>query len=148
MRRPIALLALCSLLTLGGVGCSTKPVSREDDTTQDLNHIARVYGLMISVDHHPPRDEEELRQSLLDFHKADMNPHPDEIMVSSRDKQPYVIIYKANFGTAASSEIVAYEKTGAEGKRYVLTMSRDVRQLSDQEFRQATFANGHRPSAS
>jgi hypothetical protein len=143
--RPAPVLAI-ALALLPLAGC-TKPVSREDEQTNDLNNIARAYGIIVNDSHRPPRGVEELKTLLSGLHKADMVPDPEEIFVSSRDGQPYVIIYGANLGTVSSPEILAYEKKGADGKRYVLLMSRDVRQLTDQEFKQARFANGHKPEA-
>jgi hypothetical protein len=129
-------------------GCSSKPVSREDEQTQDLNCIARAYGIIVNADHHAPKNVEEIKKLLSGLHKADIVPDPEEILVSTRDGQPYVIIYGVNLGMVAPSpEILAYEKKGAEGKRYVLLMSRDVRQITDEEFKQAKFANGHKPEA-
>jgi hypothetical protein len=68
------------------------------------------------------------------------------VLTSSRDGQPYVVIFGVDLGARNSPDTFVYEKTGADGKRYVLTMSRDVRQLTDAESAQATFANGHKPS--
>ena len=47
---------------------------------------------------------------------------------------------------AKSMPVVAYEKQGVNGRRYVLTAPfRKVEVLSDQEFRQASFPPGYSP---
>ena len=137
------LLAVIALFS--GVGCSGDAGPKVDDSTQDLNQIARAYSMIVTGKNRPPKDVSEIRAILTDLHAADINPPPDEVLVSSRDGQPYVIIMGANLGGVSSGDILAYEKTGAEGKRYALLMSRDVQQVTDEEFRQATFAMGHRP---
>jgi len=93
----------------------------------------------------PPRDVEQLKKILAELHAADLNPAPEEVLTSSRDGQPYVIIMGANLGATISGDILAYEKNGLNGKRYVLTMSRDIRQMTDEEFKRATFVQGHKP---
>ena len=71
---------------------------------------------------------------------------PDEVLTSSRDGQPYVIILGADLGATRSGEVLAYEKKGAGGKRYVLSMDFNVGQISDADFAKATFAMGHLPA--
>ncbi|QDU30353.1 hypothetical protein ETAA8_54810 [Anatilimnocola aggregata] len=139
----------CVLFVLGVLsGCATKYTPNEDDTTTDLSHISKAYGIITSADHHPPRHVDEIKSLLKGLHSANLNPPPEEILVSSRDGEPYVIIYGANVGSYASDEILAYEKNGKDGVRYVLLMSRDVRQMTDEEFKRAKFVMGHRPEAS
>ena len=77
-----------------------------------------------------------------------LNDEADKVLTSSRDNQPYVIIIGSQFGVGEGNEIVMYEKTGAEGTRYVMFTDRSVRQLSTEEFRQSKFAKGHRPESS
>ncbi len=126
-------------------GCSFGAKSSEDETTTDLRHIVRAYDLVLAEKRRPPRDVSELEKVLTELHEADLNPPAKEVLTSSRDGEPYVIIMGADLGATRSADILAYEKRGAEGKRYVLMMSYDVQQLTDQEFAQATFAMGHKP---
>jgi hypothetical protein len=76
-----------------------------------------------------------------------MGVPPEEALVSPRDNQPIVIIMGANDNDGASS-ILAYEKTGAEGTRWVVTMGGEAKKLPNEEFSKATFAKGHKPEAS
>ena len=146
MHRRLVLVAVCTLFLLGGlVGCTAKPVVKEDETAADLLHIAGAYQTIISGGAPPPRELEQIKKVLADFHKANLNPPAEEVLTSSRDGQPYVVILGAQLGSVSSDDILIYEKKGLEGKRYVLLMSRDVRQLTDEEFAQAKFAMGHRP---
>jgi hypothetical protein len=139
-------IAMTALLAASVVACASRPVSREDETTSDLRNIARAYEVVINQHRHPPRDVEELKRVLADLHEANLNPPADEVLTSSRDGQPYVIILGADLGASAAKDVLAYEKKGKEGKRYVLYLSRDIMQLTDAEFARATFAMGHKPA--
>ncbi len=133
------------LVLLGG--CARKPAAREDETTMDFRQIARVYESIQGYHNRPPKDLDQIKQYLTDLHTDGQNDEPEKVLTSSRDGQPYVIILGAQFGVPPGTQIMFYEKQGAEGKRYVIHADRQVRQLTDEEFRQATFANGHRPES-
>ena len=144
----LAIAALGCLLSLSFlIGCSSNGPPKEDDATKDLGHIARVYALIVQGRRRPPSKLEEISTGLAELHSIEQNPPPAEVLTSSRDGQPYVIIMGADLGGQANpSDVLAYEKVGAEGKRYVLLMSRDVQQMTDEEFSQASFARGHKPT--
>jgi hypothetical protein len=147
-RRVASLVAgwLCAALAIAITGCSSTPKSTEDETTTDLREIAKAYAVTISLHRRPPRSLEEIKKVLGELHEAKMVGKPEEVLTSSRDGQPYEIILGADLGASRSPEILAYEKQGKDGTRYVLTMTYDVQQLSDAEFAQATFAAGHKPA--
>src|SRR5688572_10657901 len=62
----LSLLAGVCLVLLGG--CLAKPGPREDETTMDFRHIARVYESIQSFNNRPPRDLEEIKKYLADYH--------------------------------------------------------------------------------
>jgi hypothetical protein len=138
--------ALAGLGALLAAGCSSGAKSSEDETTMDFRHIVRAYDLVLAEKRRPPRDVSEIEKVLTELHEADLNPPAKDVLISSRDGEPYVIIMGADLGATRSSDILAYEKRGAEGKRYVLLMSYDVQQLTDEEFANATFTMGHKPA--
>ena len=146
LRPPIIAIAFMTLATLVAGGCS-KSGSSEDATTTALRQIAKAYGVPLAAQQRPPQSLDEIKQILNDLHKDGMNPPADEVLVSPRDKQPYVIVLGARLGSQMSSDILIYEKDGAEGKRYVFTMNYEVKQLTDDEFAKASFALGHKPAA-
>lgn len=141
-------LIVSTLVVLLLAGCLVKSGPREDETTMDMRHIARVFESIQGFYNRPPKDLEEIKKFLTDYHTDGLNDEADKVLTSSRDGQPYVIIIGSQFGTGSGSEIVIYEKKGADGKRYVMHTDRSVRQLTDDEFKQATFAKGHRPESS
>ena len=65
---------------------------------------------------------------------------PEEFLISRRDGQPFVIFYGNTINPAAGESVLAHEKDGAEGRRYVLTLAGHVKPLSDAEFAKAKFA--------
>lgn len=146
LRLAATAVAFTTLAALAASGCS-KSGSSEDATATALRQIAKAYSVPISSKQRPPQSLDEIKQVLKDLHTDGMNPPADEVLVSPRDKQPYVIILGAMLGTQMSGDILIYEKAGAEGKRYVFTMNYEVKQLTDDEFANASFAMGHKPAA-
>lgn len=126
------------------IGCMSKPKSREDETTTDMRHIARVFDSLQSFQNRPPKDMDEIRQWLSDLHKDKQNDEPDKVLTSSRDNQPYVIVLGARMGSEPMDALIIFEKTGADGTRYAMNAGRQVSQLTEEEFRQAKIAAGKR----
>jgi len=91
---------------------------------------------------------DEIREQLAHIHEAGLGRDPDEVLRSPRDGQPFVVITGVDFDSTAKTTIWAYEQQGADGKRYVMTLSRDVKQVPDEDFPKATFAKGHKPASS
>ena len=120
------------------LGCSSKPTPRsEDPGASNLRKIGQAYDHFTDMKHRAPRNDDELKPMLKELEpKAD----PDQILQSKRDGQPYVIHYGPKMDSDTRSVILAHEKDGAEGKRYVLTLDRMVIEMSDAEFATAKFA--------
>ena len=61
----------------------------------------------------------------------------DALFTSSRDQQPYVILYGPLTGPPgpAGQPVFAYEKVGVNGKRYVATSLGAVQEVDEAEFR-------------
>lgn len=128
-----ALIAMIPLLVLAG--CGGPEPAQEDDTTKDLRQISSAYEVIMSGKNRPPKSMDEIRQVLSELHAAGMGDAPDEVLVSSRDGQPYVVKLGVELGSGAGG-VFAHEQTGVDGKRYVMTMSRDVSLMSNEEFSQ------------
>ncbi|WP_425619296.1 hypothetical protein NA78x_003034 [Anatilimnocola sp. NA78] len=137
--RPLAV-ALAALLLV--TACTVKPKSREDETTTDFRQISRVFETTQNFYNRPPKDLAEIRSMLADFHKDGLNDEPDQVLTSSRDNEPYLIVLPARLGSEPADSIVLCEKTGLDGVRYVMTQNRQVRQVPEAEFRQLRLANG------
>jgi len=100
----------------------------------NLSKIQRAYDLAVKSLGRPPARVEELRPFLKDA------GDPDQILRSPRDGQPYVVLCGVDFRKlridSIPPPIMAYEDTGKDGKRYVLTVM-GVMPMSNAEFAKA-----------
>jgi hypothetical protein len=140
-KRLIALTA--TLLVLCLPGCKGEEKFEEEPIKANLRQINKAYWTHLGYHDVPPKPE-NLRQDVEGLHSLDMGRPADEALISPRDKQPIVIIYGAD-NTTPSEAILAYEKEGADGTRWIVTMGQDIRELSNEEFAKAKFAKGHKP---
>jgi hypothetical protein len=125
-------------------GCSPRRFE-EEPVKANLRSIAKAYWMILGFHNRPPRDLDELRGTLADLHAVEMSDAPDKVLISPRDKQPFVIIVGAQPNAAESTTILAYEKQGAGDTRYVLTTSGTIVEMSNEEFAKASFAENHKP---
>ena len=77
-------------------------------------------------------------------------PSPADILKSPNDGEEYVIVWGVNFRELGIKRgnvdvVIAYEKRGREGKRYVLKPPTQVIEMTDTEFKAASFPPGHTP---
>ena len=138
-RLPYAFLALVGLAL---AGCSSRPKQQEEPAAFRLRKIAQAYQLASDLRGKPPRSAQELSRF---FKELGETGDPEELLRSPRDGEPYVIVFGVDFDSQARDTVLGYEKTGAEGTRYVLTLSREVKLLKNEEFARATFAKDHKP---
>ncbi len=122
-------------------GCATDEPTEDDRVRAHLQQIVRAYA----SPEQRPRDMEQLRSSVSDMHAMGLGVPADQAMVSPRDNQPFVVIFEPD-ASATGDAILAYEQQGRDGKRWVVTMSGDIRLLADAEFSQATFAKKRPPT--
>jgi hypothetical protein len=124
----IALIAL--------LGCTGGQVATPGPETTNLAKIQTAYLAAIEKNHRPPADEAEAMPFLEPLGK------PAEILVSPIDHEPYVILWGVDWRKSPIPSmpppIVAYEKTGQNGVRRVLTVM-GVQTMTDDEFARATF---------
>ena len=103
-------------------GCSPDPVEvskSRSEQVANLQKIRAAYNQAIEKLGRPPANEKEARRFLEAFGS------PDEILKSPVDGEPYVVIWGVNLKHVPlrmPAAIIAYEKTGREGQRNVLTM--------------------------
>lgn len=139
---PQGVLVLALTLVFFAVGGCSKPPKPADPVATNLYLIAQAYDLHIADRHRPPQDEADLAKTLKTI---DETRDPSEVLRSPRDGQPYVIVYGAPLDSSALDVVLAHEKDGAEGKRYVLTQAGYVKVLSDAEFTAAPMAKSTKP---
>jgi hypothetical protein len=135
-------------LCLTAVGCSSSstPVVVDhplDKTHENLLRIGTVYRRFCVEQKKPPAGPQDLAPALKEF------GDPKEIFNSPRDGQPFVICWGVDLTQpvpwAKTRPVLAYEKLGANGNRWVLTTVRSIEQVDDASFRSSEFPPGHRP---
>jgi hypothetical protein len=129
--------AAIGLTFFAAAGCSPPAPPQEDPAVVNLRKIVQAYDAAEYRLHRGPRSEEELRRF---FAEAGATGDPDQYLRSPRDGQPYVVLYGAALDPDGRNIILAHEKEGVEGKRYVITLSRDVKLFTEGEFANAEFA--------
>ncbi len=122
-------------LTLVLAGCAgTVVINEGKKEEQNLRFIGRAYVKACSANGQEPKDGEELKAFLKEF------GDPDTILTSPVDGQPYVILWGTPVARAERGQaevLLAYEKTGAHGKRLVLNAALLVHTMTEEEFTQA-----------
>ena len=112
-------------------GCSSSPAVKPDEA-RNLHKIQTAYDAVARQLGRPPANLGELRPQLEPL------GDPEQILRSPRDGLPYVILWGVDPSQARTMPppIVAYEKVGANGKHYALTVM-GVVPMSDQELANA-----------
>ncbi len=148
MRRPPAIAAWAVALVLACLaGCSSSSNDTPEPVTatqENLTKIGRAYVKYTKEKGRPPKNVDELKPLLA------KSGDPDTILVSDRDHLPLVICWGADtrgsHTWAKSVPVLAYEKEGQGGSRYVLLFQECFVQLmSEKQFREASFPPGHTP---
>jgi hypothetical protein len=138
MTRAAGRLVLVAVVGAGPGGCSTKPPPRtEDPDTTNLRRIYQAFRTCEDFKNRGPLDVGELKRWLGELGEPGT---PDEFLISRRDGQPFVICYGQSIDPKHGDIILAHEKDGADGKRYVLTLGGSVKPFTDAEFAKARFA--------
>lgn len=140
--------ARIGLLVLAAIaGCSstvTPPPSPA--AAENLRKIALAYNNAVGKNKKPPQNLEQLKPFLKDM------GNPEEILRSPGDGQPYVIIWGVTSFSQLNPSVpmgdpvvIAYERNGVDGRRFVATTMGNVVEMSDEEFAKANFPRGHKP---
>ena len=141
MRRCIPLSAvILGLLALIG-GCGTEKPKEVPATYQNLQAVSRAYMDYTDKQNRPPSNREELMTLLKE--RGD----PATLLRSADDNEEFVILWNVDYRNNPNPEkgfpVIAYEKTGKNGKRHVLRV-RFIVQLTDEEFKNAPFPPGYK----
>jgi hypothetical protein len=125
-------------------GCAAESeLFEEDPIKAHLRQISKAYWTHLGYHDVPPKPE-NLRQDVQGLYELGLGRPADEALISPRDQQPIVIIYGAD-STTPGNAILAYERAGANGTRWVVTMAQEIKELPEAEFLKSTFAKGHKP---
>ena len=137
-RPTVSLLLVLTTLALSGCGGNPQQEARE---SSNLKPLAVLYGrYLASHQGQPPPDEAAFKSFVkgLDARQLEAAGAKDveSIYSSTRDKQPYVILFADAIPKASSADVVvAYEQQGVGGKRYVATSLAQIKEVDEPEFR-------------
>jgi hypothetical protein len=144
-----------------GFGCS-RGAPKKNTTLADLNTIARAYASATDELGHPPRSKEEFLPYLKAALAEERNPGQaadsdepvaaadvrkvEDVMRSESDGEEFVIHWGVDYRGPRSlkAPVLAYEKRGKDGRRYVLQGLRP-RSVKDEEFADLPFPPGFNP---
>jgi hypothetical protein len=134
------------LLLAFGCSSSSTPIVVDqplDKTHENLLHVGTAYRRFCGEQKKPPTGPQDLEPLLQEF------GDPRQILVSPRDGQPFVICWGVDLTKpipwAKSLPVLAYEKIGSGGSRWVLTTMRSIEQIDNGRFRSADFPPGQAP---
>ena len=128
------------LLTFFLIGCGgekSEPLTT-DLTAIALDKIGRAYNMGIF----PPKTKADLL-AIFKFCS-----HPKELLISPNDGQEFIIVYDVELKglkvSGAQLPVVAFEKFGKDGKRYVLRGMNTIVQLTEAELKSSVFPEGYK----
>ena len=112
-------------------GCQSKQRPAEEDR---ISKLAVFYGRYISKNGgKSPVNEKELKDFI---QKNDSSVNLDELFVSPRDKESYVVFYGARQSTPGAKTVTVHEKAGVNGKKMVGLATGQVETVDETELKQ------------
>lgn len=121
-------------------GCSPDD-SLNSPAAKKLTAIGTMYlDYVASKRASPPNEKvfkrhiQSLQENVLQHNGID-SKNVDATFLSERDNEPFVVIYGQGVGTLSgnSTQVVAHEKTGKNGKKLVVLLSTKLRHVTDAE---------------
>jgi len=130
-------MSILPIVILAGCGSGDKPSTITTDPT--IIALDKLGGAYI-------RGTPKTKAELLSIFKS--CNHPKELLISPSDGQEFIIVYSVELKglkvTGAQLPIVAFEKTGKDGKRYALRGMNTVVQLTEAELKSSVFPEGYK----
>jgi hypothetical protein len=153
-RVPVRASSLLLIFSMGyAIGCGVHVETPEppSEAEENLSKIGRAYMQAGSGLKRPPRNAKEL------LHYLEKNGDTDQVLRSPRDGQEYVILWDVKSSDLTPKPVqeglpperrfpvLAHEKIGEGGSRFVLQVPNRVVAMTNEELREAYFPAGHRP---
>ena len=130
-------MSILPIVMLAGCGSGDKPSTITTDPT--IIALDKLGGAYIRG---TPKTKAELLSILKSCN------HPKGLLISPSDGQEFIIVYSVELKglkvTGAQLPIVAFEKTGKDGKRYALRGMNTVVQLTEAELKSSVFPEGYK----
>lgn len=138
---PFLMLTMLVAVGCGGGSPQTVPI-QVDPTRQQLERLGTAYLLTTARLNRPPAKLDELLPAL-----KPLGP-TEQTLRSLNDGQEFVIVWGVELRQMKAEgnnvPVVAFEKTGKQGQRYVLRGRDIVLQMGDAELRGSTFPAGYK----
>ncbi len=122
-------------------GCTQQTQSKKQQESR-LKPLSMLYGQYMGQHRgQPPQSEAEFKK-FVESQKSFLNQFgitdPATLFISERDGQPYVVIYGKPKGPAAlaGKPVIAYEKVGVGGKRFVASELGAVEEVDEARFKE------------
>ena len=123
-----------------GLGCASEQAASDaapDDSR--IKPLTSMYAGYTNRNGNPPASEEEFKRFVAEsgeplLKAAEVNS-VEELFVSPRDNEPYVILYGTEAAKLINRGIVMHERTGVGGRRLVGFRMGFVKELDEAEFR-------------
>jgi hypothetical protein len=141
-------LAILAVIALPGCGSNVAPPAARDT---NLESLARLYGMCTGQMGRPPASAEELKSFIAQMPAGQRQAmgvaDAEKLFISPRDNQPYVVRWGQGGGAPGASNgstqpastgetVIAYEKIGFEGKRFVAFDIGRTEEVDDARFRE------------
>ncbi|GIW82369.1 MAG: hypothetical protein KatS3mg105_4176 [Gemmatales bacterium] len=151
LRRHDAAVILQAALLMLVVGCASNSIEKPSEAEQRLRKLHELYESAEAKLGRPPKSQEELLRTIPNV--------SEEIFVSPNDQQAFVVVWGTSctpmgYEVMAGSKpptandpapILAYERSASNGKRAVVYLFGETKQLDEKNFRSAWFPPGHTP---
>jgi hypothetical protein len=148
-------IAVGLVVVFSGAGCSKSKAPDRPMAAAQLSAIGRAYFEATEEMGHPPRNKEELMKYIKMTKKNPDNPEESvtvdaaEVLRSTNDNEDFVILWDVDVtkfdlsGRPSALPVLAYEKNGKDGKRYVLQI-RHPSHVTDEKLESLPFPPGHK----
>jgi len=131
----------CSCLVTAG--CQQGTGRQVPDVEANVKNLAIFFGRYVSQHRgQTPPDKESFKKFIASHPAAELAAlkitDVEQMFVSPRDKQPYVVRYGFTLPppSPTGSPVVAYEKVGVSGRRFVAYANSGAEEVDDARFRQ------------
>ncbi len=127
-------------------GCTSHTESKPQEESS-IKVLGLLYGQYVGQHMgRPPQDEQAFRsfvQKQTAFLQQFHIDSPDQVFKSARDGEPYAVIYgdASKVGQLSGAPVIAWEKKGVGGRRYVANSLGAVKEVTDEEFKQLVPAS-------
>lgn len=121
-------------------GCSSGAGDTSEPDVSRIKQLTALYASYLNRNaDRPPASEVEFKRYIAErgdpvLKLADVST-VDELFVSPRDNEPYVLLYGNDAAKLIRRGVVTHEKTGVDGRRLVGHRMGFVDELDDAEFR-------------